>query len=96
VNAIHPIEPKAMDILEVKKRYGGKLCVIGNIDLGYTLTRGSPEETESEVKEKLRTVAPGGGYCLGSSNSIPEYVKPENFRAMVETTKKYGKYPISL
>ncbi len=96
VNAVHPIEPKAMDIVEVKKRYGGTLCVIGNIDLGYTLTRGTPEETEKEVKEKLRTVAPGGGYCLGSSNSIPEYVKPENFRAMVETAKKYGKYPINV
>ena len=96
VDAIHPIEPKAMDIAEVKKRHGDHLCVIGNIDLGYTLTRGTPEETAEEVKERLRVVAPGGGYCLGSSNSIPEYVKPENFRAMVETTKKYGKYPISI
>jgi len=94
VNAIHPIEPKAMDIVEVKKRYGSKLCVIGNIDLGYTLTRGTPEETADEVKLRLRTVAPGGGYCLGSSNSVPEYVKPENFRAMVETTRMFGKYPI--
>lgn len=96
VNAVHPIEPKAMNIVKVKKRYGGALCVIGNIDLGYTLTRGTPEETAEEVKERLHSVAPGGGYCLGSSNSIPEYVKPENFRVMVETTKKYGKYPIKV
>ena len=94
VNAIHPIEPKAMDIREVKRKYQGKLCVIGNIDLGYTLTRGTPEETAREVKDKIRTLAPGGGYCLGSSNSIPEYVKPENFRAMVDTTKQFGAYPI--
>jgi uroporphyrinogen decarboxylase len=96
VNAIHPIEPKAMDIVEVKKKYGNKLCVIGNIDLGYTLTRGTPEETAEEVKERIRTVGPGGGYCVCSSNSIPEYVKPENYRAMVETTKKFGKYPIDI
>jgi uroporphyrinogen decarboxylase len=96
VTAIHPIEPKAMDIIEVKRRVAGKLCVIGNIDLGYTLTRGTPEETAEEVKEKLRTVAPGGGYCLGSSNSIPDYVKPENFRAMVDTCKQFGKYPINI
>lgn len=96
VNAIHPIEPKAMDILEVKKRVAGKLCVIGNIDLAYTLTRGTPEETAEEVKTRIRQIAPGGGYCLGSSNSVPEYVKPENFRAMVETCKTIGKYPINI
>ncbi|OYD17379.1 nucleoside 2-deoxyribosyltransferase [candidate division WOR-3 bacterium JGI_Cruoil_03_44_89] len=96
VNAIHPIEPKAMDIVEVKEKVKGKLCVIGNIDLSYTLTRGTPEETEEEVREKIHTVAPGGGYCLGSSNSIPKYVKLKNFIAMVESTKRYGKYPISV
>jgi uroporphyrinogen decarboxylase len=70
--------------------------VIGNVDLGYTLTRGTPEETTEEVKEKIRLLAPGGGYCLGSSNSVPDYVKVENYRAMVETTKGFGKYPIAL
>jgi len=96
VNALHPIEPKAMDIVEVKEKVKGKLCVIGNIDLSYTLTRGTPEETEEEVKEKIRILAPGGGYCLGSGNSIPEYVKIENFVAMIEAAKRYGKYPISI
>ncbi|MBN1900274.1 nucleoside 2-deoxyribosyltransferase [Candidatus Sumerlaeota bacterium] len=96
VNAVHPIEPMAMDIVEVKKKYKGKLCVMGNIDLGYTLTRGTPEETAEEVKERLRAVAPGGGYCLGSSNSVPDYVKPDNYRAMVETAKKFGNYPIDI
>ena len=85
-----------MDIVKVKERVKGKLCVIGNVDLGYTLTRGTPEETAAEVKEKLGLLAPGGGYCLGSSNSVPDYVKAENYRAMVETTKAFGKYPIAL
>ncbi len=96
VNTIHPIEPKAMDIVRVKEKVKGKLCVIGNIDLSYTLTRGTPEETEEEVKEKIHLLAPDGGYCLGSSNSIPKYVKLENFIVMIEATKKYGKYPISI
>ncbi len=96
VNAIHPIEPKAMDIIEVKKKVGNNLCVIGNIDLAYTLTRGTPDEVEAEVKERIRTVGPGGGYCLGSANSIAEYVKVENFIAMTEACKKYGVYPINI
>jgi uroporphyrinogen decarboxylase len=96
VNALHPIEPKAMDIVELKKKWAEKLCLIGNIDLAYTLTRGTPEETDEEVKERIRTLGPGGGYIVCSSNSVPDYVKLENYKAMVEAVKKYGKYPISL
>lgn len=96
VDAIHPIEPKAMDIVQVKQKVGDNLCIIGNIDLAYTLTRGTVEEVEIEVKDRLIRVAPGGGYCLGSSNSVPEYVKVENYIAMTETCKKFGRYPINI
>jgi len=35
---------------------------------------------------------PGGGYILSSSNSIHSAVKPENYIAMLDTLKKFGKY----
>ena len=85
-----------MDIIEIKKKYGDKFCIFGNIDLDYTLTRGTPDEVDALVKERIRALAPGGGYAVSSSNSIPEYVKPENYKAMIEAVKKYGKYPIKL
>ena len=96
IKAIHPIEPQAMDIVEVKKEYGNKFCIFGNIDLEYTLTRGTIEEVEAQVKQRLKDLGPGGGYGLAASNSIPDYVKPENYRAMVEAARKYGKYPINI
>lgn len=95
-NALHPIEPKAMDIKEVKAKYGDKLCLCGNIDLAYTLTLGTPEEVRTEVRQRIKDVAPGGGYCLGSSNSVTNYVPIENYRAMIEAALEYGKYPINL
>ena len=94
--ALNPLEPKAMDIVEVKRLYGDRLCLIGNIDLGYTLTRGTPEEVRAEVRERIRALAPGGGYCVGSSNSIPEYVPFENFEALRAATLEYGRYPIAM
>jgi len=96
VTALHPIEPKAMDIREVKSRYGSRLCLIGNIDLSYTLTRGTPEEVEHEVRQRIRDIAPGGGYCVGSSNSVTNYVKIENYRAMLDATRRYGSYPLQV
>ena len=93
VNALHPFEPKAMDILEMKRRYAGRLCVMGNVDVDL-LSRGTAAEITAVVRDKIRHLAPGGGYCVGSSNSVPDYVPVENHRAMVETALKYGKYPI--
>jgi len=96
IHALHPIEPQAMDIREVKRRYGDRLCLIGNVDLEYTLTRGTPEDVRKEVLALLRDVAPGGGYCLGSANTVTNYVKPENYRTMVETVLEFGWYPIQI
>jgi uroporphyrinogen decarboxylase len=80
----------------VKKEYGHKLCLIGNIDLAYTLTRGTPQEVEEEVKLRIKQLAPGGGYVVSSANTVTEYVPLANFKAMREAVFKYGKYPISL
>ena len=95
INAIHPIEPKAMDINELKRKVAGRLCVIGNIDLGSTLTMGTPEDVDAEVQQRIKDLAPGGGYCVGSSNTVTNYVPLENYRAMIEATFKYGRYPVS-
>jgi len=95
IKAIHPIEPQAMDIVEVKKRFGSRFCIFGNIDLDHTLTRGTTEDVVELVKKRIRELAPGGGWGLAASNSVPDYVKPENYRAMVEAGKRHGKYPIS-
>ncbi|MBD3337901.1 MAG: nucleoside 2-deoxyribosyltransferase, partial [Candidatus Lokiarchaeota archaeon] len=91
VNAIHPIEPQAMDIRELKEKYGDTFCLIGNVDVDL-LSRGSREQVIERVKYLIKEIAPGGGYCLGSGNSVPEYAIPENFAAMVETARKLGEY----
>lgn len=82
-DALHPIEPKAMDIVEVKRRVGDRVCVIGNIDVDL-LARGAPEEVAALTHKRIEELAPGGGYVLGSSNTVPRYCRAENFRAMVE------------
>ncbi len=95
VSGIHPIEPGCMSLKEVKKHYGHRVCLWGNVDLGYTLTRGTPEEVDAEVKQCIADAGFNGGYILGSGNGLPEYCKPENVWAMAKAVKKYGIYPLS-
>jgi hypothetical protein len=89
MNGLHPIEPGAMDIENVKIKYGKQVCIVGNIDLHYTLTRGTADEVEQEVKDRIEKIGKGGGYIISSSNSITSYCKVENVRAMINSIKKY-------
>ena len=95
VNAIQAIEPQAMDIVELKQKRGTDFCLVGNIDIDL-LTRGTKEQITSEVKRLLKKVAVNGGYCLGSGNTIADYIPFENYLTMIETVHKFGNYPISL
>jgi uroporphyrinogen decarboxylase len=96
MNGINPFQPPVMDIEKFKAEYGDRICLWGNIDLVYTLPFGTVEEVEAEVKQRIKKLAPGGGYILGSANSIMESCKPENVFAMAEAKNKYGRYPIDL
>jgi len=95
IDALHPIEPAAgMRIDEVKRRYGDRIAVIGNVDCSIVLPLLSEHDVVEVVKETIAKAAPGGGFVLSSSNSIHPGVKPENFLAMVKAAREYGRYPI--
>ncbi len=95
MSGISNLEPGPMDIFQLKKDYGDKFCLIGNIDMHYTLTRGTPEETSEEVRAKIEKVAPGGGYIMATANGLAKYCKPENIKAMNDTLLQYGIYPVN-
>jgi uroporphyrinogen decarboxylase len=96
IDALHPIEPKCMNIEEVKQTYGHQIALIGNVDLGYVLTRGTPQEVRQAVRDLIKRLGPGGGYLMSSANSITNYVPLANYQALLEATFEYGQYPISL
>ncbi len=92
-DGLHPIEPGPMDIERLKREYGDRLCLIGNIDLHYTLTMGTPEEVEDEVRRRIEVIGQGGGYMISSANSLTSYCKVENVWAMARAIRRYAPYP---
>jgi uroporphyrinogen decarboxylase len=96
IDGLNPIEPLAgMDIGEVKAKHGDQVCLLGNIDCGHLLPFGSPEEVEAAVKECIAKASAGGGHVLMSSNSIHSSVNPQNYLAMIQAARKYGRYPMA-
>jgi uroporphyrinogen decarboxylase len=93
IDCLDPIDPQAgMDLGEVKAKYGDRVALKGNVDCAQLMTFGTPEEVVEATKEALRKGMPGGGFILSSSNSIHSSVKPENYLAMLETLREYGRY----
>jgi uroporphyrinogen decarboxylase len=95
ISGMHPMEKGAVDIRKIKKAYGGRVCLLGNVDLNL-LGDGTADQVDREVRELIRDVAPGGGYIVTSGNSLAGYLKPANVFALSEAVQKYGLYPIAL
>jgi uroporphyrinogen decarboxylase len=94
IDALGPLEPAAgMDLAEVKRRYGDRVAVVGNVDVDL-LSRGSRQEVERATAGLIRTVSPGGGHVLSSGNTLTSAVRPENYRAMLAVARRLGGYPI--
>jgi len=89
---LNPIEPYGMNIYEVKKKWGNKIALMGNMDIAGVLAFGTVKDVVVDTKKHLEKLMPGGRYIAASSHSITRAIPPENFMAMIKTVQDYGKY----
>jgi uroporphyrinogen-III decarboxylase len=68
-----------------------RLCFWGAIDIKQTM-QGSIEGIEAEMQERMRVLAPGGGYVLAPANHLQSDVPARNVIALFEAARKYGRY----
>ena len=76
------------DIFRAKEILRGHLCFHGDIS-ATLLSIGKPEDVGAYCQKLIDEVGGDGGLILGSGCGVPPNVKPENFRAMIETGKNY-------
>ena len=89
IDAKHSFEDTIEDVREVKKTYGRKIALIGGIDVDF-LCRADEGAIRKRVRETLDVCLDGGGYCLGSGNSVTNYIPLDNYLAMVDEGRLYG------
>jgi hypothetical protein len=80
-----------VDLAEVKRRIGDRVCLKGYGDLLYVIKMGAPQDVEDMVKRAMEIAAPGGGFIFGTSDSIREGTPRENVRVYFEAARKYGR-----
>jgi uroporphyrinogen decarboxylase len=92
-DALHSLDPQGgVDMAEVKRRYGHRVCLIGNVNCGL-LNTGTDEQCAESVRYALRSGMPGGGYILSTSNCIYTGLRLARYEAMLDLWRAEGNYP---
>ncbi|HME54980.1 MAG TPA: uroporphyrinogen decarboxylase family protein [Candidatus Lokiarchaeia archaeon] len=87
------LEPASgIDHAWVKKNFGDTLSFWGAID-NNVLCFGTAADVEAEVKQKIQTLAPGGGYVIGPAHDYLN-TRVDNAIALREAAKIFGAYPL--
>lgn len=96
VDILNPVQVRAaaMDTARLKREFGQHLAFWGGIDTQRVLPFGTVEDVRREVRQRVRDLAPGGGYVLASVHNIEADVPGENIWAMYQAAHEYGRYPI--
>lgn len=89
IDAKHSYEDNIMGPVEAKERYGDRIAVLGGIDVDF-LCRADESAIRKRVRETLDRCQAGGGYCLGSGNSVANYIPVENYLVMLDEGRKYS------
>lgn len=89
IDAKHSFEDNILPVTEAKKRWGGRIAILGGIDVDF-LCRSTPEEIKERTKRVLEVCAKGGGYAAGSGNTITSYMPARNYLAMLDAVREFN------
>lgn len=91
-HALHSLDPQGdVDIAEVKRLVGDRVCLIGNVSCAV-MQVGSNEEVVESCRYALEHGMPGGGYVFGTSNCIYTGMPLERYELMLDVWRKEGNY----
>ncbi len=97
LDALNPVQTTAagMDPAWLKQTVGDRMTFWGGgVQTQDFLQFGTPEEVATHVAERVRILAPGGGFVFCADHNIQPNTPPENVIAAYQTAIEVGQYPI--
>jgi uroporphyrinogen decarboxylase len=95
LSSINPLQPPPMgdcDLAEIKRTFGKRLCLKGNVGVTEPMLTGTPGEVEKDVIRCLEAAKEGGGYILFTEEGLGRETPFENIRRYIQVGKALGKY----
>jgi uroporphyrinogen decarboxylase len=91
-HALQSLDPQGrVDIAEVKRLIGHKICLIGNVNCAKLQT-GTEEEVVESARYALKHGMPGYGYVFSTSNCIYTGMALKRYELMLDVWRKEGNY----
>jgi uroporphyrinogen decarboxylase len=93
-DVINPVQTACRDMepARLKREFGKEITFWGGgADTRNILNHGTPEAVRADVLERLKILAPGGGFVFNTIHNILPDVPPENIVAMFEAVETYNK-----
>ena len=91
-DALQSLDPQGgVDIAEVKRRIGDRVCLIGNVNCGLIDT-GTDEEYLESARYAMEQGMPGYGYIFSTSNCIYTGMLLERYRKILKLWEEIGNY----
>jgi uroporphyrinogen decarboxylase len=88
IDARHSFEDVIEPVTEAYEKNGDRIAMLGGIDVDF-LCRANERQVRERVRRTLAQCMPGGGYVLGSGNSVANYVPVDNFLAMLDEGRRF-------
>ena len=95
VDVIEPLEEPPggdVDLAEVKRLYGRRVCLKGNINTFEFMLNATPQQVEEKAKRLIDDCAGGGGLVLSTGDQCGRDTPDANLFKLVEVAKTYGRY----
>lgn len=89
IDAKHSFEDAIEPFSETYRKFGDRVALLGGIDVDF-LCRAEEREIRARVRDTLELCHEGGGYCLGTGNSVANYIPVDNYLAMMDEGRKFA------
>ncbi|HPG84184.1 MAG TPA: uroporphyrinogen decarboxylase family protein [bacterium] len=93
--SIEPLEEPPsgnVNLKEIKRRFGKKICLKGNINTTHFMLHATPDQIEEKCKRLIDDAGEGGGFILSTGDQCGRDTPEANLFKMVEVATTYGKY----
>ncbi len=91
-DALHSLDPQGgISLAEVKRLYGDRVCLIGNVNCGLLQT-GTEEECKADIRRALSEGMNGYGYIFSTSNCVYTGMPLERYEMMNKIWWEEGIY----
>jgi uroporphyrinogen decarboxylase len=84
LDVLESLQPEAMDVYEIKRKYGKDIRLWGGLGTQQVLPFGTPEDVRNEIHHLITEMGTGGGYILASAKPLMQEVPTENAIAVIE------------